>query len=275
MEARSSERAVAADEPVLVRDDLGAVAVLTLNRPRARNALSEAMLAALRQEIARLADDRRIKAVVLAANGPAFCAGHDLREITNRRADADGGRSYMQRLMASCSAMMLALQRLPQPVIAAVEGPAHAAGCQLVATCDLAVAGRSAGFCTPGVHIGLFCSSPMVALSRNVARKHAMEMLLTGDAFGAAEAARIGLVNRVVDPGAARETALALADGITGKSAAAVKLGKEAFYRQLEMGTAEAYDYVGEVMVENMLARDAAEGISAFLEKRTPKWQDR
>jgi enoyl-CoA hydratase/carnithine racemase len=265
---------LAGSEPQVLREDSGAVAVLTLDRPQARNALSEAMLAAVHAQLARLADDRRIKAVVLTANGPAFCAGHDLKEITAHRTDGDGGRGYMQRLMTSCSAMMLALTRLPQPVIAAVEGTATAAGCQLVATCDLAIAASDAGFCTPGVHIGLFCSSPMVALSRNVARKHAMEMLLTGDTITALEACRIGLVNRVVEPGAVHARALALASEIAAKSAATVRLGKAAFYRQLEMGVAEAYDHVNAVMVENMLARDAEEGIAAFLEKRTPAWKD-
>ena len=272
MEVRLSDSALSS--PVQC-EEIGPVAVLTLDRAPARNALSQAMLAALQAQITRLAGDRRIKAVVLTAHGPAFCAGHDLREITAHRADGDGGRGYMRDLMASCSAMMLSLQRLPQPVIAAVEGPATAAGCQLVATCDLAIASHTAGFCTPGVHIGLFCSSPMVALSRNVARKHAMEMLLTGDTLSAEEACRIGLVNRVVAPGTARTHALELAAGIAARSAAAVRIGKEAFYRQLELGLAAAYDYVGEVMVENMLARDAAEGIAAFLEKRAPTWEDR
>jgi enoyl-CoA hydratase/carnithine racemase len=275
MTAQSSARD-AATEPELLRETIGDnIAVLTLNRPQARNALSEAMLAALREELSRLADDQRIRAVVLAANGPGFSAGHDLKEITAHRADADGGRSYTRRLMASCSAVLLAILRLPQPVIAAVETTATAAGCQLVATCDLAVAATSAQFCTPGINIGLFCSTPMVALSRNVARKHAMEMLLTGDKISAAEACRIGLVNRVVEPGASRDEALRLARKIAAKSAAVVKLGKDAFYRQIEMGVADAYSYASEVMVENMMTRDAEEGIQAFVEKRTPKWEDR
>jgi enoyl-CoA hydratase/carnithine racemase len=274
MTAQSSARDVAI-EPELLRESIGNIAVLTLNRPKTRNTLSEAMLAALREELSRLADDRRVRAVVLAANGPAFSAGHDLKEITTHRADADGGRAYTRQLMASCSAVMLAILRLPQPVIAAVETTATAAGCQLVATCDLAVAATGARFSTPGVNIGLFCSTPMVALSRNVARKHAMSMLLTGDMISAADACRIGLVNHVVEPGRAREEASQLARKIAAKSAAVVKLGKEAFYRQIEMGIAEAYDYAGEVMVENMMARDAEEGIQAFVEKRTPTWEDR
>jgi enoyl-CoA hydratase/carnithine racemase len=271
--ARSGARAVATDPP-LVRENIGNIAVLTLNRPQARNSLSEEMLAALRQELADIAAHERLRAVVIAAKGPAFSAGHDLKELTAHRADADGGRSYTRLIMESCSAMMLAILRLPQPVIAAVEATATAAGCQLVATCDLAVASTAAKFSTPGVHIGLFCSTPMVALSRNVARKHAMEMLLTGDTIAAEEAYRMGLVNRVVEPGAAREQALALARRIAAKSAAAVKLGKEAFYRQIEMSIADAYEHATEVMVKNMMAHDAAEGISAFVDKRPPKWDD-
>ena len=262
-------------EPSLVRENIGSIAVLTLNRPQARNTLSEVMLAALREELASLAGDKRVRAVVLAANGPAFSAGHDLKELSAHRIDADGGRSYTRGIMESCSAMMLAILRLPQPVIAAVEATATAAGCQLVATCDLAVASTTAKFCTPGVQIGLFCSTPMVALSRNVARKHALEMLLTGDMMSAEDAYRMGLVNRVVEPGKAREEALKLARKIAATSAAAVKFGKEAFYRQLEMGVAQAYDHATEVMVQNMMARDAEEGISAFVEKRAPTWEDR
>jgi enoyl-CoA hydratase/carnithine racemase len=272
--ARSGARAVATGSP-LVREIIDDIAVLTLNRPQARNTLSEEMLAALRRELADIAAHERVRVVVIAAKGPAFSAGHDLKELTAHRSDPDGGRSYTRHIMESCSAMMLAVLRLPQPVIAAVEGTATAAGCQLVATCDLAVASTAAKFCTPGVHIGLFCSTPMVALSRNVARKHAMEMLLTGDTIAAEEVYRMGLVNRVVEPGAAREQALAFARRIAAKSAAAVKLGKEAFYRQIEMSIADAYEHATEVMVKNMMARDAAEGISAFVEKRPPKWDDR
>ena len=274
MNARSSAAAVAI-EPMLLREDLGTIAVLTLNRPQARNTLSEAMLAALRDELARLAAGRRIRVVVLAASGPSFSAGHDLKELIAHCADADGGRGYTKEIMERCSAVMLAILRLPQPVIAAVEATATAAGCQLVATCDLAVASASAKFCTPGVNIGLFCSTPMVALSRNVARKHAMEMLLTGDVISAADARRIGLVNHVVEPGRAREEALRLAGKIAEKSSHVIKIGKQAFYRQLELGVADAYRFASEVMVENMMARDAEEGISAFIGKRAPKWEDR
>ena len=278
MTAQSSVRAARRPGPTgspLLREDVGNIAVLTLDRPQARNSLSEAMLAALQQELDRLAGETRIHAVVLAANGPAFSAGHDLKELTAHRADADGGRSYVRHIMESCSAMMLAILRLPQPVIAAVEATATAAGCQLVATCDLAVASRSAKFSTPGVHIGLFCSTPMVALSRSVGRKHAMEMLLTGDMTSADDARRIGLVNRVVEPGAARDQALKLARKIAAKSAAVVRLGKEAFYRQLEMDVVDAYNYANEIMLKNMMTHDAEEGISAFVEKRTPVWEDR
>ena len=262
-------------EALLLRENADAVAIVTLNRVEARNTLSESMLAALQNELLAISNDKHVRAVVLAARGPAFSAGHDLKELTTHRSDADGGLSYTRQLMQSCSALMLSITRLPQPVIAAVEGVATAAGCQLVATCDLAVAASTAKFATPGVHIGLFCSTPMVALSRNVGRKQAMEMLLTGEMVSAEEACRIGLVNRVVKSGKAREEALALAAKIVRKSAAIVKLGKEAFYRQMEMNLAEAYAYAAEVMVINMMTRDAGEGISAFVEKRTPKWEDR
>lgn len=260
--------------PVL-RESSGDIAVLILNRPRARNTLSEAMLQALRRALADIAEEKAVRAVVLAAKGSVFSAGHDLKELTAHRSEADGGRGYTQHIMQICSAMMLSILRLPQPVIAAVEGTATAAGCQLVATCDLAVTSSAAKFSTPGVHIGLFCSTPMVALSRNVGRKHAMEMLITGDTISADDAYRIGLVNRVVEPGMARQYALQLAQKISAKSPAVIKLGKEAFYRQLEMGIADAYAYASEVMVQNMMARDAAEGISAFLEKRPPNWHNR
>jgi len=251
------------------------VALVVLNRPKASNSLSEAMLEALSATFAEIATNKRVRAVVLAANGASFCAGHDLKEITQHRRDPDGGRAYVRDLMDRCSAMMQSIHRMPQPVIAAVEGAATAAGCQLIASCDLAVASKTAKFATPGVHIGLFCSTPMVALSRNVAPKHAMEMLLTGDLISADEACRIGLVNRVVAPGTEREEATKLARKLAGKSSLIVKLGKEAFYRQLDMSLPEAYRFASEVMVENMMVRDAKEGISAFVEKRTPTWEDR
>jgi enoyl-CoA hydratase/carnithine racemase len=251
------------------------VVLVELNRPQASNSLSEGMLKALSDTLAEIAANKRVRAVVLAANGKSFCAGHDLKEITARRRDPDGGRAYVQDLMDRCSAMMQSIHRMPQPVIAAVEGPASAAGCQLVASCDLAIASKTAKFATPGVHIGLFCSTPMVALSRNVASKHAMEMLLTGDLISAEEACRIGLVNRVVPSGSARDEALKLARKLAAKSTLIVKLGKEAFYRQIDMNLPDAYRYASQVMVENMMVRDAKEGISAFVEKRTPTWEDR
>ncbi len=265
----------AAASLILLREDVGSVAVLTLNRPQARNSLSEAMLEALGDALNAIAHEESVRAVVLAAKGPAFCAGHDLKELSAHRADENRGRGYFKHIMTTCSAMMQQIVTLPQPVIAAVQATATAAGCQLVASCDLAVAAGSAKFATPGVNIGLFCSTPMVALSRNISRKHAMEMLLTGEMISAEDALRIGLVNRVVAPGREREEALALAATITAKSALTVKIGKEAFYRQLEMPLAEAYRYTSEVMVENMLARDAKEGIDAFIDKRQPKWENR
>jgi len=251
------------------------IAVLTLNRAKQRNTLSEAMLAALAEALAAIAQDDKVRAVVIASSGPVFCAGHDLKELMAHRNDRDRGRTYFQHMMETCSAVMQSIVRLPQPVIAAVQGIATAAGCQLVASCDLAVASSRAGFCTPGVDIGLFCSTPMVALTRNVARKHAMDMLLTGETISAEHAARIGLVNRVVPAGDEREEAVKLGRQIAGKSAMTVRLGKEAFYRQSEMGLADAYRFASQVMVENMLRNDAAEGISAFLEKRPPRWEDR
>ena len=267
--------ATAPQAPILLRETVGSICVLTLNRPEARNSLSEAMIAELHAALKDIHDDADVRALVIAANGPAFSAGHDVKELTGRRSDADRGRAYFAQIMTACSAMMQAIVQLPKPVVAAVQGIATAAGCQLVASCDLAVASEAASFATPGVDIGLFCSTPMVALSRNVSRKHAMEMLLTGDLISADEAARIGLVNRVVEAGHERAEALKLAEKIAGKSALTVKIGKEAFYRQLEMPLADAYNYASEVMVENMLARDAEEGIGAFIEKREPRWEDR
>ncbi|HEY5305667.1 MAG TPA: enoyl-CoA hydratase [Pseudolabrys sp.] len=264
-----------ATSPVLLRGDIDGIALLSLNRPQARNTLSEAMLDALHDEFAAIAKDDDVRAVIVSHNGPAFCAGHDMKEMTAHRDDPDRGRGYFKALMERCSALMMSIQSLPQPVIAAVEGVATAAGCQLVASCDLALASETARFATPGVHIGLFCSTPMVALSRNVANKHAMEMLLTGDMVSATDAYRIGLINRVTPAGQASETALELARQIASKSMLTVKLGKQAFYRQRELDLAAAYKLTIDVMVENMLARDAEEGIGAFIEKRDPTWEDR
>jgi enoyl-CoA hydratase/carnithine racemase len=275
MSAQTAARSSEATAPLLVRERVKDIAVLVLNRPQARNSLSEALLAELSAAFADIAHDKTVRAVVLAANGPAFCAGHDLKELTARRSDADGGRSYFRHIMTTCSATMQQIVNLPQPVIAAVQGVASAAGCQLVASCDLAVASAAAKFATPGVDIGLFCSTPMVALSRNVARKHAMEMLLTGEIVEAEQATRIGLINRVVPPGEERTSAIALAKKIAAKSSYVLKIGKQAFYRQAELGLADAYHYASEVMTENMMARDAEEGICAFIEKRDPTWKDR
>ena len=249
------------------------VTVITLDAPATRNSLSRQMISALEEAIGGLSADPDVAAIVLAATGPVFSAGHDLKELTRHRADADGGRAFYAETMQACAHLMQAIVRSPKPVIAAVEGVATAAGCQLVATCDLAVAATTATFATPGVNIGLFCSTPMVALSRNVSRKRAMEMLLLGEMLSAADAERFGLVNRVVSPGKALDEALAMARIIAAKSPATVAIGKEAFYRQIEQPLADAYAYAASVMVENMMARDAAEGIGAFLEKRPPVWK--
>jgi enoyl-CoA hydratase/carnithine racemase len=268
-------RAPTPQPPILLQENVGSIRLLTLNRPAARNSLSEGLIAELHGALKEIHDDNSVRAVVIAANGPAFSAGHDMKELTARRSDADRGRAYFGQIMNACSAMMQAVVLLPKPVVAAVQGIATAAGCQLVASCDLAVASEAAGFATPGVDIGLFCSTPMVALSRNIPRKQAMEMLLTGEPISAASAKNIGLVNRVVAAGTERDAAIALAQKVALKSAYTVKLGKEAFYRQAEMSLADAYRYAAEVMTENMMARDAEEGIGAFIEKREPKWQDK
>jgi enoyl-CoA hydratase/carnithine racemase len=268
-------RAATPQSPILLRETLGSIAVLTLNRPHARNSLSEGLIAELHAALNEIHDDAKVRAVVIAANGPAFSAGHDMKELSARRTDTDLGRAYFAQIMNACSTMMQAIVHLPKPVVAAVQGVATAAGCQLVASCDLAVASEAASFATPGVDIGLFCSTPMVALSRNVPRKQAMEMLLTGEPVSAATAQAIGLVNHVVAAGTERDAAIALAQKVAVKSAYTVKLGKEAFYRQAEMSLAEAYRYAAEVMTENMMARDAEEGIGAFIEKREPTWQDK
>jgi enoyl-CoA hydratase/carnithine racemase len=252
---------------ILLRHDQDGIATLTLNRPAARNALSIPLMEALEAALESIQGDPAVRVVIIAANGPAFCAGHDLREVR-----AAPTRAAYERLFATCSRLMLKLVRLPKPVIAQVHGVATAAGCQLVATCDLAVAGEAARFATPGVDIGLFCSTPMVALTRAVGRKAAMEMLLTGDMVPAARAREIGLINRVVADAELAEATQALAGQIASKSPLTLKIGKEAFYRQAEMGLEDAYAYASEVMTRNMLARDAEEGIDAFLQKRTPVW---
>jgi len=261
--------------PVLLRETIDGIAVLTLNRPEARNCLSEGLIADLHAAIEDIRDDAAVRAVVIAASGKAFSSGHDLKELTARRSDADGGRAFFAQMMTACSVMMQSIVQLPKPVIAAVQGVATAAGCQLVATCDLAVASERAAFATPGVDIGLFCSTPMVALSRNIGRKQAMEMLLIGEMVPAQDARQMGLINHVVAPGTERDAAIALAQKVARKSAHTVKIGKEAFYRQAEMSLADAYRFASQVMTENMMARDAEEGICAFIEKREPTWQDR
>ena len=258
--------------PPLTLTERDGYAILTLNNPASRNPLSEAMLDALMAAFADLTPRRDIRAVILAANGAVFSAGHDLKEMTAHRQDADRGRAYFTDILGRCSAMMQAILTLPQPVIAAVEGVATAAGCQLVASCDLAVAGENAKFSTPGVHIGLFCSTPMVALSRNLTRKHAMEMLLLGEMITADEAFRMGLVNRVMPEGEALAEAEVMARRIASKSPLTVSIGKRAFYEQAEMTLEYAYRHASRIMVENMLARDAEEGIGAFIEKRKPHW---
>jgi enoyl-CoA hydratase/carnithine racemase len=276
MNAKTANAAAAATSPslILLREDIDGIAILTLNQPQSRNSLSEAMLEALSDALTAIAHDNSVRVLIITADGPAFSAGHDLKELNRHRSDPDRGRAYFTRIMKQCSAMMQQIVNLPQPVIAAVQATATAAGCQIVASCDLAVASRTAKFATPGVNIGLFCSTPMVALARNVSRKHAMEMLLTGEMISAEHAQQIGLVNHVVAPSKEREEALKLARKIGDKSALTVRIGKEGFYKQLEMPLAQAYDYVSEIMVENMLARDAEEGINAFIEKRDPKWRD-
>lgn len=257
------------DLPPVLRDQPEpGIVRLTLNRPQAYNSLSSGLMAALQAELDSVKADRSVKAVIIAGNGPGFCAGHDLKEIR-----ANPGRQHAEALFRQCSTLMQSVIALPQPVIARVHGIATAAGCQLVASCDLAVAADTARFATPGVNIGLFCSTPMVALSRNVSRKHAMEMLLTGDMLPASRAEAIGLINRAVPESELDRTVLAIARQVAGKSPLTVKIGKEAFYRQLEMPLAQAYDYASRVMTENLLARDAEEGIDAFLQKRPPTWQ--
>lgn len=255
------------ETPVLVSVNDG-IATLTLNRPKQRNALSSDMMAALSDALDEMADHADVRVVILAANGPVFCAGHDLKEIRS-----NDSAEFYQALFSQCSAMMLRIVRLPKPVIARVHGTATAAGCQLVASCDLAIASDNALFATPGVNIGLFCSTPMVALSRNVGRKQAMEMLLTGKPVDADMALGFGLINQVVTADELDDAVNSMAKEIASKSPMTLAIGKEAFYRQLEFGISEAYDYASEVMTRNMLTHDAGEGIAAFVEKRHPVWK--
>lgn len=260
--------AMATDEPILLREDVDGIATLTLNRPQARNALSLGLMGALQDALDAIRDDATVKVVVLKGAGPAFCAGHDLKEMRG-----DPSREATEQVFRTCARLMLSLTRLPQPVIAQVHGIATAAGCQLVATCDLAICTEEARFATPGVQIGLFCSTPMVALSRAVSRKSAMEMLLVGEPIDAAEALRIGLVNRVVPTENLDAAVLTMARRIASKARRVVAIGKEAFGRQIEMGLDEAYAYAAQVMTQNMMMADAQEGIDAFLQKRPPVWE--
>lgn len=257
---------------LLIREDAASVAHLTMNNPGALNALSDDMLAALSSTLAEIGNDPSVKAIVLKGAGKAFCAGHDLKEMQAGRQAPDGGAAYFSDLFARCGALMQMIPTLPQPVIAQVHGIATAAGCQLVASCDLAVAAEGTRFGVNGVNIGLFCSTPMVALTRNVPRKQAFEMLTTGEFVDATRAREIGLVNRVVPPEALEDATLELAATIAGKLASAVKIGKRAFYDQIQMPLDQAYDHTRKVMAVNMMDTDTAEGIQAFIEKRKPDW---
>ncbi|MGI9374125.1 MAG: enoyl-CoA hydratase [Hyphomicrobiales bacterium] len=255
------------------RDDTG-VLHLTMNNPQARNALSEEMMAALQEAFDQAHEDTQVRVIILSGDGPVFSAGHDVKQISKRRTDEDNGKEYFQYILKTCSKLMTSIVRCRKPVIGQVSGTATAAGLQLAASCDLIIAGEDARFCTPGVNIGLFCSTPMVALSRAVSRKHAMEMLLTGDMMDAETAFRFGLVNRVVGTAELAQETAALAAKIASKSTAVVAIGKEAFYAQAELSLDEAYAYCSEVMVTNLLMRDSEEGIGAMLEKRPPQWND-
>ncbi len=248
---------------------------LTLNDNGRRNALSEAMLEQLGEIINSSASKAAVRVIVLAANGPAFCAGHDLKEMTAGRSSNDNGRRYFTKVMETCSEVMQSIVNCPKPVIAEVAGIATAAGCQLVASCDLAYAAETAKFSTPGVHIGLFCSTPMVALSRNVSNKHAMEMLLTGDMISPSRAVEFGLINQVVDSDSLSNFTMEIAVKIASKSSMTVATGKKAFYEQRELNLVDAYAYASHVMVDNMLTHDAEEGIQAFIEKRSAHWLDK
>lgn len=261
---------IAAEEPILLRSDQNGVTTLTLNRPKQFNALSHAMLDALQLELDAIAADETVRVVVIASNGKAFCAGHDLKEMRSHTE-----QEFHQALFTQCSHMMMTINRMPQPVIARVHGLATAAGCQLVAACDLAVAADTATFATSGIRVGLFCSTPSVAVSRNLGRKKAMEVLLTGDFIDAHTAAQEGLINYAVPVEQLDATIQRLTDAIVAKSPYAVASGKRMFYKQLEMDMADAYDYAAEVMACDMMAADASEGIDAFIQKRQPVWQGR
>jgi enoyl-CoA hydratase/carnithine racemase len=263
------------DDSILLEEFIAnGVYRLTLNDAKKRNTLSEEMMAKLKSSLTDATDNKSIRVIIIAGNGPAFCSGHDLKQMTAGRDNDDQGLTYFKKVFASCSELMQMIVEHPKPIIAEVSGVAAAAGCQLVACCDLAVAGKSARFITPGVNIGLFCSTPMVALSRNVSNKAAMEMLLTGEMVSADKAEHIGLINRVTDDADLEQETTALAELIASKSSLTLKIGKEAFYKQKDMPLSEAYDFASKVMVDNMLEHDAKEGIGSFLEKRKPKWQN-
>ncbi len=259
-------------DDILLRQDKNAIAVLTLNRPSALNALSEEMLGALQAELDRIKDDRSIRVVVLKGAGKVFCAGHDLKQMQAARQVEDGGKAYFNTLFQQCGRVMTSITTLPQPVIAQAHGIATAAGCQLVASCDLAVAAEGTRFGVNGINIGLFCSTPMVALTRNIPRKQAFEMLTTGDFIDAARAVELGLINRAVPHESLDTETMLLAEKLASKLGVAVKVGKESFYRQIEMGLEEAYAFTGANMAENMMFRDTEQGVAAFLDKRAPEW---
>lgn len=259
---------------ILLRENTGAVATLTLNRPEKLNALSEELMTALQDTLDAISVDPAIRVVILRGAGKGFCAGHDLGQMQANRQGPDGGRAYYMALFAQCTRLMTTIPRMPQPVIAQVHGMAAAAGCQLVASCDMAVAAETARFGVNGVNIGLFCSTPMVALSRNIPRKHAFELLSTGDFLDAGRALDLGLVNRVAAEDALEDQTRSLADQVAAKLGSAVKVGKRAFYEQIEMQTDAAYGHTARVIAENMLHPDTAEGVQAFLEKRPPDWPD-
>lgn len=268
-------RAEQHDAHEILRKDLtDGVLTLRLNNPQRRNALSEAMMATLQEALDEAANNSEARVIVIAANGPAFCAGHDLKELTDGRDAPDEGRAYFTTLMHKCATLMQAIVNHPRPVIADIRGIATAAGCQLVASCDLAIAQEDARFATPGVNIGLFCSTPMVALSRKVGQSHAMEMLLTGEFITAQKALRIGLINKVCAAADMDRAVGELARRIASKSLMTLKTGKQAFYRQAHMPLADAYTYTADVMIDNMLKHDAKEGVAAFIEKRHPRWRD-
>ncbi len=248
---------------------------LTLNNPSNHNVLSDLMIASIQSTLDDSINDKQVRVIIISADGPTFCAGHDLKELTLHRKNSDKGRNYYLEIMNNCSNLMKSIVNHPKPIIAEVGGVATAAGCQLVASCDLAYASKTASFATPGVNIGLFCSTPMVAISRNLSKKHSLEMLLNGELISAEKAEKIGLINKVVEDSFLEKYTFEMAIKISKKSSMTLKIGKEAFYKQIEMNLSDAYDYASGVMVENMLKHDAKEGINAFIEKRKPKWQDK